>query len=84
MPFRQEWTGLARKSTFCDTANPMDYAEASRFTEAVQTAHKVLNLATQQHRQTLAESIKAKIPLYEAGTLFRAMPQPRAAGSIQR
>ncbi len=61
----------------------MGYAEAGWFTKAVQIAHKVLDLATQQHPQTLAESIKAKIPLYEAGTPFRAMPQPRAAGPLR-
>ncbi len=59
------------------------YAEAGRFPEAVQTAHKALELATQQNNPSLAESIKAKIPLYEAGTPFRAMPQPPAAGSVR-
>jgi protein O-mannosyl-transferase len=44
------------------------YAEAGRFPEAVRTAHKAVDLATQQNNQTLAESIKAKIPAYEAGT----------------
>ncbi len=59
------------------------YAEASRFPEAVQTARKALDLATQQNKQPLVESIKAKISLYEAGTPFRAMPQFPAAGSVQ-
>ena len=44
------------------------YAEAGRFSEAVQTARKALDLATEQNKQSLAESLKAKIPLYEAGT----------------
>ena len=48
------------------------YAEAGRFSEAVQTARQALELATQQNNQSLAESLKAKIPLYEAGTPFRA------------
>ena len=47
------------------------YAEAGRFPEAVQTARKALELATQQNKQALAKSIKAKILLYEAGTPFR-------------
>ena len=46
------------------------YAEAGRFPEAVQTARKALELATQQNKQALAESIKAKLPLYQAGTPF--------------
>jgi hypothetical protein len=57
------------------------YAEAGRFPEAVQTARKALELATQQNNQALAESIKAKIPLYEAGKPFRqtlsTSPPPR-------
>ncbi len=51
------------------------YAEAGKFPEAVQTGRKALELATQQNKQSLAESIKAKIPLYEAGTPFREIPQ---------
>jgi tetratricopeptide (TPR) repeat protein len=58
-------------------------AEAGRFLEAVQTAREALELATQQDNSSLAESIKAKIPLYEARTPFRAMPQPVPAGSTQ-
>jgi hypothetical protein len=49
--------------------------------EAVQTAHKAIDLATQQNKQALAESIKAKIPLYEAGTPFRQLPSSRNAGT---
>ncbi len=44
------------------------YAEAGRFSEAVQTARKALDLATEQNKPSLAESLKAKIRLYEAGT----------------
>ena len=47
------------------------YAEAGRFSAAVQTARKALELATQQNKQALARSIQAKLPLYEAGTPFR-------------
>ncbi len=55
------------------------YAEAGRFPEAVQTARKALDLATQQNKQALAESIKAKVPLYEAGTPFREPQRPSSA-----
>jgi len=51
------------------------YAEAGRFSEAVQTAQKALDLARQQNKQTLAESIQAKIRLYEAGTPFHELQQ---------
>ena len=47
------------------------YAEAGRFPEAVQAAHKARELAVQQNKHALAELIGAKIPLYEAGTPFR-------------
>ena len=47
------------------------YAEAGRFADAVQTAHKALDLAAQQNEPALAESIQAKIHLYEAGRPFR-------------
>ncbi len=46
------------------------YAEAGRFPDAVRTARNALKLALQQNNSTLAESIKAKIPLYEVGTPF--------------
>ena len=59
------------------------YAEAGRFSEAVQTAHKAVDLATQQNKQPLAESIKAKIPLYEAGTPFREKQPPAPPDSAQ-
>ena len=52
------------------------FAEAGRFPEAVQTARKALDLATQQNKQTVAKSIRAKIPLYEAGSPFRELQQP--------
>jgi protein O-mannosyl-transferase len=51
------------------------YAETGQFPEAVQTARKALELATQQNQQSLAESIKAKIHLYETGTPFRELQQ---------
>ncbi len=51
------------------------YAEAGQFSEAVQTAQKALELATEQKKKSLAESLKAKISLYEAGTPFRELRQ---------
>ncbi len=57
------------------------YAEAERFPEAAQTAHKALELATQQNKLPLAESIKAKIPLYESQTPYHEMPQAAAFNS---
>ena len=57
------------------------YAEAGRFSEALQTAREAAKLAAQQNNRSLAESIAAKIPLYEARTAFREMPPsvPRPA-----
>ena len=57
------------------------YAEAGRFSEAQDTARKALDLAARQDNHPLAESLKGKILLYEAGTPFREMSQPAAAGS---
>jgi tetratricopeptide (TPR) repeat protein len=47
------------------------YAERGQFPQAVQTAGKALDLATQQGSPNLAKSIQAKIRLYKAGTPFR-------------
>ena len=55
------------------------YAEAGRFPDALQTARKAVQLATDQNKSSLADSVEAKIPLYEAGTPFREMSQPSAA-----
>ena len=57
------------------------YAEAGRFAEAVQTARKALELAEQQGKRPLAESIKAKIRLYEAGRPFRETKRPAPASA---
>jgi Flp pilus assembly protein TadD len=54
------------------------YAEAGRFPEAAQTARKALDLATQQNNVSLAESVKAKIPFYEAGAPVRDAQQTSA------
>ena len=42
-----------------------------RFPEAVQTARKALDLATQQNDRALADALRARIALYEAGKPFR-------------
>jgi tetratricopeptide (TPR) repeat protein len=47
------------------------YAEAGRFSEAIQTTRRALALATQPEMQPLAEGLKARIALYEAKTPFR-------------
>ncbi len=54
-------------------------AEAGQFAEAAETARKAGELAVQQNKPPLAESIKAKIPLYEAGTPF-ARTREKAPG----
>ena len=52
------------------------YAEAGRFPEALQTARKALDLATHQNKPRLAESLRAKIWLYESGTPYREPSAP--------
>jgi len=47
------------------------YAEVGRFLEAVQIAHRALDLATQQNAQTLIEGLKARIAHYESKSPFR-------------
>ena len=62
------------------------YAEAGRFPEAARTARKALDLAARQHNSPLAESIGAKIPLYEAGNPFprRSPLNPNANSRARR
>jgi protein O-mannosyl-transferase len=47
------------------------YAEAGRFAEAVQTAEKAAELATQQKKKVLADAIKARIRTYKRRAPFR-------------
>ncbi len=47
------------------------YAEAGRFPEAVATARKAVNLATQEKNQGLADRLQARLALYEAHKPFR-------------
>ena len=59
-----------REPAFLDTLAAA-YAEAGQFTDAVRTARQAADLAARQNKAALAESIRAKIPLYQAGTPFR-------------
>ncbi len=52
------------------------YAEAGRFSEAVQTARHALELAARQNQQTLAESVRARLSLYEARAPFHEGSRP--------
>ena len=73
-PFRTLAAGLLAAGTNGRKAAVVDRAaRRGRFDEAVQTARKALNLAKRQKNQPLAESISARIPLYEAGIPFREM-----------
>ena len=56
------------------------YAEARRFPEAVATARKALERATQQNKQRLAVALRARLALYEAGKTCREW-SPRATRS---
>jgi tetratricopeptide (TPR) repeat protein len=47
------------------------YAEVGRFPEALQTAHRALDLATRQNAQPLVEGLKARIALYKSNSPFR-------------
>jgi protein O-mannosyl-transferase len=53
------------------------YAEAGRFSQAVQTARRALDLAAHQKKPALTESIKDKMLLYESRTPFREMQSDR-------
>jgi tetratricopeptide (TPR) repeat protein len=56
------------------------YAEAGRFPEAVQTARRALDLAGQGGNRQLADGLRARIALYQAGRPFRA-GQPTSPAS---
>ncbi len=47
------------------------YAEAGRFPEALATARKALELARQQNNPALANALRTRIALYEAGKPLR-------------
>jgi len=47
------------------------YAEVGRFPEAIAAARKALDLAAQQHREGLVESLNTRIKLYESQQPYR-------------
>ncbi len=54
------------------------YAEAGWFPEALATARKARELATQQNNHVLAEALRARIALYKAGRPYRQTPSSSA------
>jgi len=51
-------------------------AETGKFSEAIQTTEKAIELAKQQNKAALAESLQAKLPLYKNNLPFREPPSP--------
>jgi tetratricopeptide (TPR) repeat protein len=52
------------------------YAEAGRFSDALQTVRRALDFAIQQNNQRLVEALKARTATYEARTPLREGPPP--------
>ena len=52
------------------------YAEAGRFPNAITTAERALQLATDQGNTALAEAIRAQITLCQSGLPYRYNSQP--------
>ena len=50
------------------------YAEAGRFSEAVETAKRALSLLAVQSNKPLAEAIESRLKLYEANTPYHEQP----------
>jgi len=50
------------------------YAEAGRFSEAVETAKRALNLTAAQNNKPLAEAIQSRLKLYEANSPYHEKP----------
>jgi tetratricopeptide (TPR) repeat protein len=66
-----------RANQFAGGGNPVflgtlatAYAEAGRFPEAVETAQRALQLAEAQSNPALADAIRSKLKLYQAGSPF--------------
>src|SRR6266404_9064423 len=57
------------------------YAEAGQFQNAITTAKRALQLATDQGNTALAEAIRAQITLYQAGSPYRYNSQPSVPAS---
>jgi Flp pilus assembly protein TadD len=58
------------------------YAEAGRFSDAVQTAEQALALASSQNNAAHADALRARIKLYQLGSPYRDTPQPRLSHPI--
>ncbi len=58
------------------------YAEAGKFPEAVKTAERALTLATSQNNTALAETLRTRINLYQAGFPYRDAQQSSVSKSI--
>jgi tetratricopeptide (TPR) repeat protein len=52
------------------------YAEAGRFSDALPTAEQALALASSQKNTALADALRARIKLYQAGSPYHEAPQP--------
>ena len=61
-------TGAKNPNFLCTLAAA--YAEAGRFSEAVETAQRALPLAEAQYNTTLADDIRSELNLYQAGVPF--------------
>jgi tetratricopeptide (TPR) repeat protein len=57
------------------------YAEARQFPNAITTAKRALQLATDQGNTALADAIRAQIRLYQAGFPYRYNSRPLISGS---
>jgi tetratricopeptide (TPR) repeat protein len=63
-----------REPAFLDTLASA-YAEAGRFSDAVETVRRALALATQRNQGQLVAGLNAKLKLYEAGVPYRSAPE---------
>jgi tetratricopeptide (TPR) repeat protein len=59
------------------------YAESGRFPDAVRTAQQALTLATRQNKAALADALRARIRLYQAGLPYHAASSSSPARSTQ-
>ena len=76
----------ARANRLCQDKQPevLDalaaaYAEAGWFAEAVATARKALELASQQHNRPLADAVQARLVRYQAGKPYHEAAPKSAA-----
>jgi tetratricopeptide (TPR) repeat protein len=53
------------------------YAEAGRFSEAVETAERAISLASARGDTALAETLRARLKLYHAGSPYHETPDHR-------